>query len=119
MKAIVGFASLIPEVEEYEEYWTYTIFLNDIRISWGIYANARHLAFRYNPDGQEGLGAPSFGWDFRPRSGTYLMNVYTSGTFPNLMLMYGKEASNRKQEIDRQHYTIPNQRPKDKHCGKI
>ena len=31
----------------------------------------------------------------------------------------GKEASNRKQEIDRQHYTIPNQRPKDKHCGKI
>ena len=37
----------------------------------------------------------------------------------NRMLMYGKEASNRKQEIDRQHYTIPNQRPKDKHCGKI
>ena len=35
------------------------------------------------------------------------------------VLMYGKEASNRKQEIDRQHYTIPNQRPKDKHCGKI
>ena len=34
--------------------------------------------------------------------------------------MYGKEASNRKQEIDRQHHTIPNQRkqrPKDKHCG--
>ena len=32
--------------------------------------------------------------------------------------MYGKEASNRKQEIDRQHRTIPNQRnqrPKDKH----
>ena len=40
-------------------------------------------------------------------------------TFPKGMLMYGKEASNRKQEIDRQHYTIPNQRPKDKHCGKI
>lgn len=38
---------------------------------------------------------------------------------PVQMLMYGKEASNRKQEIDRQHYTIPNQRPKDKHCGKI
>ena len=36
--------------------------------------------------------------------------------------MYGKEASNRKQEIDRQHHTIPNQRsqrPKDKHYGKI
>ena len=42
-----------------------------------------------------------------------------SNTFPEIMLMYGKEASNRKQEIDRQHYTIPNQRPKDKHCGKI
>ena len=40
-------------------------------------------------------------------------------TTPQRMLMYGKEASNRKQEIDRQHYTIPNQRPKDKHCGKI
>ena len=42
-----------------------------------------------------------------------------ANTYPELMLMYGKEASNRKQEIDRQHYTIPNQRPKDKHCGKI
>ena len=38
---------------------------------------------------------------------------------PVIMLMYGKEASNRKQEIDRQHYTIPNQRPKDKHFEKI
>ena len=39
-----------------------------------------------------------------------------------VMLMYGKEASNRKQEIDRQHHTIPNQRkqrPKDKHCGNV
>ncbi len=26
------------------------------------------------------------------------------------MLIYGKEANNRKQEIDRQHHTIPNQR---------
>ena len=36
--------------------------------------------------------------------------------------MYGKEASNRKQEIDRQHRTIPNQRnqrPKDKHRGNV
>jgi len=34
--------------------------------------------------------------------------------------MYGKEASNRKQEIDRQHHTIPNpknQKTKDKHYG--
>ncbi len=29
---------------------------------------------------------------------------------PGLMLMYGKETGNRKQEIDRQHHTIPNQR---------
>ena len=43
----------------------------------------------------------------------------TAMTIQVPMLMYGKEASNRKQEIDRQHYTIPNQRPKDKHCGKI
>ena len=38
------------------------------------------------------------------------------------MLMYGKEVSNRKQEIDRQHHTIPNQRsqrPKDKHRGNM
>ena len=48
-------------------------------------------------------------------SRTYIVRtIYQLG-----MLMYGKEASNRKQEIDRQHYTIPNQRPKDKHCGKI
>ena len=41
------------------------------------FGNARHLSSRYNPEGQMGLGAPSFGWDFRPRSGTYLMNVYS------------------------------------------
>ncbi|WP_441293719.1 Maff2 family mobile element protein [Anaerotruncus colihominis] len=32
---------------------------------------------------------------------------------PASMLMYGKEASNRKQEINRQHHTIPNKRTKD------
>ena len=47
-----------------------------------------------------------------------LLQLDTSANLKR-MLMYGKEASNRKQEIDRQHYTIPNQRPKDKHCGKI
>ena len=47
------------------------------------------------------------------------------GTFSQLftnndvMLMYGKEASNRKQEIDRQHHTIPNKRTKDKHYGNV
>ena len=46
-------------------------------------------------------------------------NMWSEITNDEVMLMYGKEASNRKQEIDRQHYTIPNQRPKDKHCGKI
>ena len=34
------------------------------------------------------------------------------------MLMYGKDASNRKQDIDHQH-TIPNQKPKDKHYGNV
>ena len=29
------------------------------------------------------------------------------------MLMYGKEANNRKQEIDRQHHTIPTKEAKD------
>ena len=48
-----------------------------------------------------------------------LKRNYPENTSLQKMLMYGKEASNRKQEIDRQHYTIPNQRPKDKHCGKI
>ena len=33
---------------------------------------------------------------------------------PVQMLMYGKEASNRKQEVDRQHHTIPKQKPNDR-----
>ena len=36
-----------------------------------------------------------------------------------IMLMYSKEANNRKQEIDRQHHTIPNQRANDKHHGNV
>ena len=48
-----------------------------------------------------------------------ILGVVIFLTNPEVMLMYGKEASNRKQEIDRQHYTIPNQRPKDKHFEKI
>ena len=35
------------------------------------------------------------------------------------MLMYGKEASNRKQEIDRQHHTIPNKRTKDQKTSTV
>ena len=38
---------------------------------------------------------------------------------PKGMLMYSKEANNRKQEIDRQHHTIPNQRANDKHHGNV
>jgi len=38
---------------------------------------------------------------------------------PEIMLMYSKEANNRKQEIDRQHHTIPNQRANDKHHGNV
>ena len=45
-----------------------------------------------------------------------LLSVVNS---PFSMLLYGKEASNRKQEIDRQHHTIPKQRPKDKHYGNV
>ena len=40
-------------------------------------------------------------------------------TIPVPMLMYSKEANNRKQEIDRQHHTIPNQRANDKHHGNV
>ncbi len=40
----------------------------------------------------------------------------TGPTTPPAMLMYGKEASNRKQEIDRT--SIPNQRPKISIVGK-
>ena len=38
---------------------------------------ATNLAFRDNPFGQEVRGAPSFGWGLRPRSGMYLLNVYS------------------------------------------
>ena len=45
--------------------------------------------------------------------------IITEAATRFLMLMYVKEASNRKQEIDRQHHTIPNQRLKDKHRGNV
>ena len=35
-----------------------------------------------------------------------LYNWLSYGVIHDGMLMYGKEASNRKQEIDRQHHTI-------------
>ena len=47
------------------------------------------------------------------------INYYIDITSLKTMLMYGKEASNRKQEIDRQHHTIPNKRTKDKHYGNV
>lgn len=41
-------------------------------------------------------------------------------TFPEQMLMYGKEADNRKQELDRQHHTIPcNINMKESLCREI
>ncbi len=45
-----------------------------------------------------------------------IMPLFSKIMYLVQMLMYGKEASNRKQEIDRQHHTIPNKRnkrPKD------
>ena len=45
-----------------------------------------------------------------------LMEGYSNDN-PARMLMYGKEASNRKQEIDRQYHTIPNQRNKRQHSN--
>ncbi len=50
---------------------------------------------------------------------TYFAMSDNGGLYQVIMLMYGKEASNRKQEIDRQHHTILNQRPKDKHYGNV
>ena len=46
----------------------------DISEWFGI---ATNLAFRDNPCGQEVRGAPSSGWGFRPRSGMYLLSVYS------------------------------------------
>ena len=68
-----------------------------------------------------GAGGQGEVYDVKLGSNHYALKWYFKGsaTERQKMLMYGKEASNRKQEIDRQHYTIPNQRPKDKHCGKI
>ncbi len=63
--------------------------------------------------------------EFQTAINDYLIICQSKGnveTTLTKMLMYGKEASNRKQEIDRQHHTIPNQRnqrPKDKHYGNV
>ena len=46
----------------------------DISEWFGI---ATSLAFRDDPCGQEVRGAPSSGWGFHPRSGMYLLNVYS------------------------------------------
>ena len=76
-----------------------------------------------SPKGLEPLWKIQFSARNRSRSSKSMTGIKvpdgSGASFPEQMLMYGKEASNRKQEIDRQHYTIPNQRPKDKHCGKI
>lgn len=85
--------------------------------AWG-YDEVETPSFEYletfMETGQSNAGA----FNLFDRAGRALI-LRTDMTTPLAMLMYGKEASNRKQEIDRQHYTIPNQRPKDKHCGKI
>ena len=94
------------------------------------------MDLKHSSDYAEGTSVLYFGWVFADHIQGYEkaqqrfhipcvcgVGISTAGTkeetIREAMLMYGKEASNRKQEIDRQHYTIPNQRPKDKHCGKI
>ena len=47
------------------------------------------------------------------------MTKYIIGTFGALDTPLNPEANNRKQEIDRQHHTIPNQRANDKHHGNV
>ena len=61
-----------------------------------------------------GLGGALCVW-----GGVNLLEGYGQDNPASKMLMYGKEASNRKQEIDRQHHTIPNKRTKDKHYGNV
>jgi hypothetical protein len=41
------------------------------------FGNARHLAFRYNMDGQYGFGAHLSCCGFRPTLKTNLLNVYS------------------------------------------
>ncbi|MCR1906844.1 hypothetical protein [Intestinimonas butyriciproducens] len=77
----------------------------------GIYAYIDTINGREEVPLSSGIFYSVLADDFRTK--------YDGASISQKMLMYGKEASNRKQEIDRQHYTIPNQRPKDKHCGKI
>ena len=88
----------------------------------GMLSTAHDFIVRMNPDANVRL----FGQENNPESHAICLadmliknQAAENIRFADTMLMYGKEASNRKQEIDRQHYTIPNQRPKDKHCGKI
>ena len=78
--------------------------------------NVLEMGGPYQPDPIQEVAAISYD-SILLKDGT--VRYYRIDYAPEKMLMYGKEASNRKQEIDRQHYTIPNQRPKDKHCGKI
>ena len=72
------------------------------------WSNDGPIRFADNQDGEvyDGEAVPVYGGKARV-------------TEHNVMLMYGKEASNREQEIDRQYHTIPNQRPKDKHRGNV
>ena len=76
-----------------------------------------------SPKGREALWIIQFSarnrpWSFESMTGIKVPDG-SGASFPEQMLMYGKEASNRKQEIDRQHHTIPNKRTKDKHYGNV
>ena len=64
-------------------------------------------------------GKPMIWWVYQQVKRVKQFDEIFVATDDERMLMYGKEASNRKQEIDRQHHTIPNKRTKDKHYGNV
>ena len=82
-------------------------------------AKVLEILSRISPSGDRPTAGNVFEDTNNSFVGNDVISMWSHNRSYTKMLMYGKEASNRKQEIDRQHYTIPNQRPKDKHCGKI
>ena len=97
--------------------------LNDPVSDTAIYAVPSEISLKNcleHSENEEPIYGPYLRYDLYTSIGSPRMDTLED-LLPVLkkMLMYGKEASNRKQEINRQHHTIPNQRPKDKHYGNV